>query len=114
MQLNNTEKMAFEFDSKIRDFFGNRVDNFCVSNVIDDINHQSFTIEFTAYNYFNLMINYERGRMGAAISSGKLGIGITNSQKWYEEADFYTFFEELKNELELRIPDKYLKHYGWM
>ena len=24
------------------------------------------------------------------------------------------FFEELKEELELRIPDKYLKAHGWM
>ncbi|MFL0251967.1 hypothetical protein ACJDT4_16225 [Clostridium neuense] len=38
---------------------------------------------------------------------------LKNSQKWYEKADFDIFCKELQQQLELRIPDKFLEAYGW-
>ncbi|MDQ0362146.1 hypothetical protein [Breznakia pachnodae] len=114
MQLNSTEQMAFDFNAKAREFFCNRVDNFSIFDVNDDVNHRTFSIDFELYNYFNIRLNYERGRFGCSINNGGNYISLENSQKWFDEADFNIFFKELKIEIELRIPDKYLKAKEWI
>ncbi|MBM7542023.1 hypothetical protein [Amphibacillus cookii] len=40
-------------------------------------------------------------------------IELKNSQEWYDKADMDVFCQELQEQLELRIPDKFLGHYGW-
>ena len=40
-------------------------------------------------------------------------VALSNSQQWWEEADFDVFFKELERELKLRIPDKFLKAHRW-
>jgi len=40
-------------------------------------------------------------------------VALSNSQQWWEEADFDVFFKELERELKLRIPDKFLKVHRW-
>lgn len=114
MQLNETMKMAVNVNNMLRDKFGDRLDNFVIFNVDDDPNNRTFSIEFEAYNYFIIRMNYDKGRFGCSIQIGnKSFIPLANSQKWFDEADFETFFNELKNELELRIPDKFLIAKGW-
>ena len=114
MQLNETDKMAMKFNRKAREKFGNRVTDFGIENVIDDPNHRAFSITFKAYNYFVIRLNYSKGRFGCCIDFGEYGISLDNSQKWWDPADFDVFLEELKQEIELRIPDKFLKAKGWM
>ena len=114
MQLNETDKMAMKFNRKAREKFGNRVTDFGIENVIDDPNHRAFSITFKAYNYFVIRLNYSKGRFGCCIDFGEYGISLANSQKWWDTADFDVFLEELKQEIELRIPDKFLKAKGWM
>lgn len=114
MQLSETDEMALEFNRKLREKFGERVDDFGIEGVNDDLNHRAFSITFKAYNYFVIRLNYDRGRFGCCIDFGEYGIGLENSQKWWDTADFDIFFEELKQEIELRIPDKFLKAKGWL
>ncbi len=114
MQLSKTEKMAVEFSDKVREKFGERVADFCILDVIDDDNHRAFSVEFIAYNYFPIRMNYEKGRFGCCIFFGNQSIGLANSQKWWDEADINIFLRELKEELEIRIPDKFLKSRGWL
>ena len=113
MQLNETERMALDFNKKIRERFGNKVEEFVILDVIDDPNWRSFGVEFFAYRYFLIRLNYDRGRFGCCISIGKYGISLENSQKWWDTADFDIFFDDLERELELRIPDKFLEAKGW-
>lgn len=113
MQLNETMKIAVNFNNKLRKYFGNRLDNFSIFNVVDDLNRRAFSVEFEAYNYFCIRINYDKGRLGCCIMNGNTGVLLENSQKWFEEADFNIFFQELKDEIELRIPDKFLMAHGW-
>ncbi|TDW09191.1 hypothetical protein EDD63_1624 [Breznakia blatticola] len=113
MQLNSTHEMAISLDEKIREYFGDRVDNFAIFDVNDDVNHRTFSIDFEVYNYFNIRLNYERGRFGCSINHGQNYVSLENSQKWFDKADFNIFFKELKEEIELRIPDKYLEAKGW-
>ena len=107
-------KIATEMVDKMIEYFGNRVTEFVIANVIDDPNHRAFSITFKAYNYFVIRLNYSKGRFGCCIDFGEYGISLDNSQKWWDTADFDVFLEELKQEIELRIPDKFLKAKGWL
>ena len=60
-----------------------------------------------------IQLNYEKGSFGCCIVTGEMGVGLDNSQQWWDKADFDIFFKELKEEIELRIPDKYLIAKGW-
>ena len=113
MQLNETERMALNFNKEIRKRFGERMEYFVILDVIDDPNWRSFSIKFEAYNYFIIRLNYDRGRFGCCISAGEYGLSLENSQKWWDTADFDIFFDDLERELELRIPDKFLEAKGW-
>lgn len=39
MQLNETDKMALNFNNKTRIFFGNKANGFTIFGMIDDVNH---------------------------------------------------------------------------
>ena len=92
----------------------NKIGSCEINNVVDDSNHRAFTINFQAYNYFIVLFNYNRGRIGCSIQYGERTlIRLENSQKWYEEADFDVFCKKLQEQLELRIPDKFLEANGW-
>ena len=113
-KLNDTHQMAIRFSTIAREKMGDKVDNFCIFNVNDDVNHREFSIDFEAYNYFVIRLNYDQGRFGCNIISGERMIALNNSQGWWDEADFGVFFKELQKELEFRIPDKYLRAHGWL
>ena len=113
-KLNDTHQMAIRFSTIAREKMGDKVDNFCIFNVNDDVNHREFSIDFEAYNYFAIRLNYDQGRFGCNIISGERMIALNNSQGWWDEADFDVFFKELQKELELRIPDEYLRAHGWL
>lgn len=85
MQLNDTHKMAIAMDDRIRDYFEDKVGQFVILDANDDVNHRMFSIQFVAYNYFNIILNYERGRFGCSIRNGEYYISLDNSQKWYIE-----------------------------
>ena len=113
-KLNDTHQMAIRFSTIAREKMGDKVDKFCIFNVNDDVNHRAFSIDFEAYNYFVIRLNYDQGRFGCNIISGERMIALNNSQGWWDEADFDVFFKELQKELELRIPDEYLRAHGWL
>ena len=113
-KLNDTHQMAIRFSTIAREKMGDKVDKFCIFNVNDDVNHREFSINFEAYNYFAIRLNYDQGRFGCNIISGERMIGLNNSQGWWDEANFDIFFMELQKELELRIPDEYLRAHGWL
>ena len=113
-KLNDTHQMAIRFSTIAREKMGDKVDKFCIFNVNDDVNHREFSINFEAYNYFAIRLNYDQGRFGCNIISGERMIALNNSQKWWDKANFDIFFVELQKELEFRIPDKYLRAHGWL
>ena len=107
-------KIATEMVDKMIEYFGNRVTEFVIAGVINDPSHRAFSITFKASNYFVIRLNYNKGRFGCCVDFGEYGISLDNSQKWWDTADFDVFFKELKQEIELRIPDKFLKAKGWL
>lgn len=113
MQLNKAELMASDFCDKLKAFFNEKVTSSFTFSRLQEQPWIEFSIEFVAYNYFNLVLNYDRGSFGCAIVNGDKGISLPNSQQWYDEADMDIFFKELQEQLELRIPDKFLEYHGW-
>ena len=113
-KLNDTHQMAIRFITIAREKMGDKVDKFRIFNVNDDVDHRAFSIDFEAYNYFVIRLNYGQGRFGCNIIAGERMIALNNSQEWWDEANFDIFFMELQKELELRIPDKYLRAHGWL
>ncbi len=111
MQLNETDQMALEFNRQARELLGNRVTDFVISDVIDDPNHRAFSSTFKAYDFFMVRLNYDRGNFSCCICTGETEFGLDNSQKYWDTADFDVGF---KQEIELRIPDKFLKAKGWL
>ncbi|SMC21987.1 hypothetical protein SAMN02745134_01505 [Clostridium acidisoli DSM 12555] len=114
MQLNDTDKMAMIIVDYLEKNLGDKIGSCNIFNVVDDKNYRAFSIRFEAYDYFIVLFNYDRGLIGCSIQYGDNNfIGLKNSQKWYEKADFDVFCKELQQQLELRIPDKFLEANSW-
>lgn len=71
-------------------------------------------IRFTVYDYFIIDFVYDKGGIGCSIVCGEYCVGLDSSEEWFDEADLDKFFQDIKSEIELRIPDKFLKAKGWM
>lgn len=84
-------------------------------NIVEstDIPYTMVGIEFEAYKYFIVRFNYDRGSFGCCIINGDYGIALESTEKWFDKADMLKFYSDIKEQLELRIPDKFLAHYGW-
>ena len=109
---NNAEKIEEFIITELKNRFNGKVDNFVISESTD-IPYTMTSIVFRMYKYFHVRFNYDRGRFACVIINGEYGINIETSEKWFEEADFDKFFGDLQEQIELRIPDKFLAHYGW-
>ena len=93
--------------------FKEKMEDFEIFNISETL-YKTFSIRFKAYDYFIVLFNYDRGIIGCSIQYGeRTFIGLENSQKLYEKADFDVFCKELQEQLELRIPDKFLEANGW-
>ena len=114
MQNKNVDEMSDYIIDEMCAYFKNRIKDFVIKDLVDDVNHKTFSIEFSAYEYFPIIFHYDMGRIGYNICFGTRIIALEGSQKWWDEADFNILFQELKEELELRIPDKFLKAHGWL
>jgi len=112
LQIKNSERISDEIIEKLACYFQNEIDDFMVSGETDSP-YIMFQIEFVVYKYFNIILNYDRGRFGCSIINGNRYLPLENSQKWYDQADMNIFFKELEEQLQLRIPDKFLEFYGW-
>lgn len=113
MELNKAEILASKVSDELKERLGDRISSAFSFYRIQDDPWIEFSIEFSVYNFFNIIFNYDRGSFGCSIVNGNLGISLPNSQKWYDKADMDIFCKELQEQLELRIPDKFLEHNGW-
>ncbi len=115
MQLNETETMAMEISKIIREKLKGKVFSTEIYNVIDDVNHRQFKIRFLAYDYFYVVFQYEKDIIGCAIEQGNnIYIPLLKGQHCYSSENLGNYFNMMADELELRIPDKFLKARGWL
>jgi hypothetical protein len=107
------ENIAREVINSFENRFKDNVEDFTVLRGFDSP-YTEFTMNFKLYNYYILKFTYDRGLFGCSICYGSVSVPIDNSQKWYDKADLDIFCAELDEQIRLRIPDKYLAHYGWL
>lgn len=113
MQNKTADEMSDVVVDILVEKFKDKMEDFEISN-ITEAPYKTFSVRFKAYDYFIVLFNYDRGVIGCSIQYGENSfIGLKNSQKWYEKADFDVFCKELQEQLELRIPDKFLEANGW-
>ncbi|MFX3617469.1 MAG: hypothetical protein ACE3JK_08065 [Sporolactobacillus sp.] len=112
LQTKNSDTLSDELIDKLSNYFSNKIDDFMVFDATDTP-YTMFKIEFVMYKFFIIVLNYDRGRFGCSITNGSHFIALDSSQKWYDKADMDIFLKELKEQIELRIPDKFLEHYDW-
>ncbi|WP_017472972.1 hypothetical protein [Amphibacillus jilinensis] len=96
----------------IKGHFDNKIGDFTIYNITEEP-YEIFNITFDAYHYHIVNFSYNRGSIGCGLSQGKYDIELKTSQEWYDKADMDVFCKELQEQLELRIPNKFLEHYGW-
>lgn len=115
MQLNDTEKMAMEVSKTVRENLKGKVLSTEIYDVVDDADHRQFKIRFLAYDYFIVVFQYEQDVVGCAIEQGNnIYIPLVKGQHCYSSENLNVYFNAVSEELELRIPDKFLKNRGWL
>ena len=116
MQLNETEAMAVRTSRMIRNVFGDRIDNSGIYDVIDVPNHYILRLVFRAYDYYWVQFNYDNDLCGFSIVlNDEFGVSLENEMRSYMGTkDWDSYLREIMAEIELRIPDEFLKAKGWL
>ena len=116
METNKMLELAREIRKKIRGVFGERVDTITGYDYVDEISHQTFKLDFEAYDYFTIEFDYENDLCEFFIVLSKeVKLSLTKEPAVYSQiTDWDSYLKGIKDELELRIPDKFLKAKGWL
>ena len=116
MELNETEKFAVETSRMIRTYFGNKMDTSGIYDVVEEDNHHTFKIDFKAYDYFTIEFDYENDVCEFFIVLTKeVKLSLTKEPAIFSQiTDWDSYLKEIMAEIELRIPDKFVKAKGWL
>lgn len=114
MQNKNPKIMVEEVINCITKVMGKDVGTFMISNVDENPDHPQFRIVFKAYEYFWVGVDYERGSFGAFILNSEKIMSIKHLSTWWEKINLEEYIKELKEDIESRIPDKYLERKSWL
>ena len=116
MELNETEKFAVETSRMIRTYFGHKMDSSGIYDVVEESNHRAFKIDFKAYDYFAIEFDYENDLCEFFIVLTKeVKLSLTKEPAVYSQiSDWDSYLRGVMDEIELRIPDKFLKAKGWL
>lgn len=113
MQKSNANEMAKKIISNAKLIFEDRINNITFSSVTDEP-YKMFSIKFTLYNYYIIVYNYDRGHFGCSIIFGDDTVTLQSNVEWDDECNYASYWKEIDRLVRLRIPDKYLKEYGWL
>ena len=115
-EINDMLELARETRKKIRKIFGERVDTIAGYDYADEPSHQTFKLDFKVYDYFAIEFHYENDLCEFFIVLTKeVKISITKEPAVQSQiTDWDSYLKGIKDELELRIPDKFLKAKGWL
>ena len=116
MKINDMLDLARETRKQIRKVFGERVDTITGYDYVDEPNYQTFKLEFKAYDYFTIEFDYENDLCEFFIALTKeVKISLTKEPAVYSQiTDWDSYLKGIMTEIELRIPDKFLKAKGWV
>ena len=108
--------LADEFCDILDRVFAKRIGTFCIYDIVDEPSHQTFKIDFKAYDYFAIEFDYENDKCEIFIVLTKeVKISITKVPVVFSQiTDWDSYLKGIMAEIELRIPDKFLKAKGWL
>ena len=113
---NEMDILAYEFCNILDRVFAKRIGTCCMYDIVDEPNHQTFKIDFKAYDYFAIEFDYENDLCEFFIVLTKEAkISLTKEPAVYSQiSDWDEYLKGVMEEIELRIPDKFLKAKGWL
>ena len=112
---NEMDILADEFFDIVKRVFKDKIDDIVFDDIVDEPNHQTFKLDFKAYDYFTIQFDYENDMCEFFIVLTKeVKLSLTKEPAVYSQiTDWDEYLKGIKDELELRIPDKFLKAKGW-
>ena len=114
MQLNDTIRLARKITMNLRTNMKNKVEDCVIYDIVEKDNNKSFNIDFEAYNFYEIKLSYKNNKIDWSIKfDDKTTIDIERDVIADSETNLNLFFEEMRKELEMRIPDKFLQANGW-
>ena len=108
--------LADKFCDILDRVFGDKIDSIVIDDINDEPNHQTFKLDFKAYDYFAIEVHYENDLFEFfIIFTKKAKISVTKEPAVYSQiSDWDKYLKGVMEEIELRIPDKFLKAKGWV
>ena len=116
METNKMLELAKETRKKIRGVFGERVDTIAGYDFVDEPSRQTFKLDFEAYDYFAIEFDYENDLCEFfLVLTKEAKLSLTKEPAVYSHiTDWDSYLRGVMDEIELRIPDKFLKAKGWL
>ena len=113
---NEMDILADKFCDILERVFGDKIDSIVIDDINDEPSQQTFKLEFKAYDFFAIEFDYENDLCEFFIVFTKEAkISLTKEPAVYSQiSDWDEYLKGIKDELELRIPDKFLKAKGWL
>jgi len=116
MELNKMKKLALDFSDIVEIVFKDKIDSIVIDDINDEPSQQTFKLEFKAYDFFAIEFDYENDLCEFFIVFTKEAkISLTKEPAVYSQiSDWDEYLKGIKDEIELRIPDKFLQAKGWL
>ena len=116
MVLKSVEEIKLELIGRIERYFGDRASELTISEFVDVPNHRILRLIFRAYDYYWVQFGYENDLCGFSIAlNDEFGASLESGMRSYmATSDWDSYLKEIMAEIELRIPDEYLKAKGWL
>lgn len=113
---NQMDILADTFSDIVERVFAKRIGTICISDIVDEPSHQTFKLDFKAYDYFAIEFDYENDLCEFFIVLTKeVKLSLTKEPAVYSQiTDWDKYLKGVMDEIELRIPDKFLKAKGWL
>ena len=110
--VGKTRAFAIALSVEVRKFFQNRVSDFFFSLPSNE-GKGKISITFKAYDFFWIKLRYKNKKLTCGIEMGDKLLYLCESKVSNTE-ELNGIFEILEMQLELRIPDKFLKSNHWL
>lgn len=113
---NEMDILADKFCDILDRVFGYKIDSIVIDDINDEPSQQTFKLEFKAYDFFAIEFDYENDLCEFFIVfTKKAKISLTKEPAVYSQiSDWDSYLKGIMAEIELRIPDKFLKSKGWL
>ena len=118
MNENRAEIKAKIVETEMKKYFGSLVSDFNLIDAFYGNGHEEFSLGFKYCDYFDMRFNYGQGACGCCIcydwgDNNEAILIKTSIDGWWKKISIQwkKYFHELKKELDLRIPDDYLKEF---